>query len=325
MPQPMYTNDTPPDNYDAGSPEDFDPGPAIMTAASDAYNSVIENGGSVSDAAEAAGGAAATAAGELGVTPAEFNEGMSSFTEAFNTAQTEGGDGPTCMQAGMQAANAATDPDHSYDTPPTSDFAAGGEMPPPGEGLIQIQSPVPMPEEMTHNWEEGPMPADHPAETHDGEGQYGPVPEPMGEMGDTHPDTGDAAAVAHDVAVQTNISNGMTPDAAETAANVAESEAAGHNGGSYSSEGMGDGPIPTIAIPEADVPGGMDATPVIGDEGFVEAAPVELAGGEAMAAAEAAEAAAAAQAAATNTVPVIGDPDFVEAAPVPTPEGDGTG
>ena len=179
---PMFTPDSPPHGFDECTPKgedgpDFDPGPAIMTAASDAFNAVIEGGGSYGDAMQAFGGAAAEAAGEMGITPQEFEEGMNAFKDGFNDAQTEGGDCGTCINAGFDAANEATSDEHDYHPPEDYPINEPGDFPAAGEGHIPAQPPVDMPEEMTHNWEEGAPADDHPCCNHEPGEPYGPGPE----------------------------------------------------------------------------------------------------------------------------------------------------
>jgi len=158
---PIFTNDSPPHGMDDCTPRgedgpDFDPGPAIMGAGTEAYNAVIEGGGSHGDAMQAMGGACAEAAGELGIPAEDFNEAFSAFEEGFNTAQSEGGDAGTCINAGFDSANDATSDATDMHPPADYEVTEPTDFPAPGEGHIGHQEPVDMPEEMQHDWAEGP-------------------------------------------------------------------------------------------------------------------------------------------------------------------------
>jgi hypothetical protein len=174
---PLYTSETPPPNYEPDNPEGFDPGPAIMQAGTDAYNAVIDGGGSHSDGMQAMGGACAQAAGELGIPPAEFNEAYEAFEDGYNTAQSEGGDAGTCINAGYDSANEATSEGTDYHPPSEMTISDPADYPEPGEGHVGHQNPVDMPEEMTHDWVEGAPADEHPCNCHVEGEEYGPGPE----------------------------------------------------------------------------------------------------------------------------------------------------
>jgi len=254
---PIFTGENPPGGFEPNAPESFDPGPAIMQAGADAYNEVIEGGGDHASGMQALGGACSEAAGELGIPPQEFNQAMEGFTDGFNTAQMEGGDAPTCINAGFDAADqAVTDGggeggEHDYHPPTDVVISPPADFPDPGEGPINPQPPVDMPEGMTHNWEEGAPAEDHPMNTHEEGEPYGPGPElaPPAEAGDMF---GDAAPIATDATAEVDMgvaipvlgdSDFVAPpagegldeaagimDAAATAAAVADATAAGDNG-----------------------------------------------------------------------------------------------
>jgi hypothetical protein len=205
---PIFTADDPPHGHDMDAPQEFDVGPAIMNAGATAYNEVIESGGTHEGAMEAMGGACSEAAAELGVPVVEFNQAMEGFTEGFNTAQMEGGDASTCINAGFDSADqAVTDgggdgAGHDYHPPTDVAITNPTEFPDPGEGTINPVPPVELPEDMSHNWEEGPPPPEHACNNHvDGE-DYGPGPE-LGVMtGEGQPDTDFGTSVTADEGTQ---------------------------------------------------------------------------------------------------------------------------
>ena len=180
---PIFTADDPPHGHDVDAPQEFDVGPAIMNAGATAYNEVIESGGTHEGAMEAMGGACSEAAAELGVPVEEFNQAMEGFTEGFNTAQMEGGDAQTCINSGFDSADqAVTDgggdgAGHDYHPPADVAITNPPEFPDPGEGMINPAPPVDLPEDMSHNWEEGTPPPEHPCNCHEEGDAYGPGPE----------------------------------------------------------------------------------------------------------------------------------------------------
>ena len=270
---PVFTNDSPPHGHDDCTPRgeegpDFDPGPAIMGAGTEAYNAVIEGGGSHGDAMQAMGGACAQAAGELGIPAEDFNEAFTAFEEGFNTAQSEGGDAGTCINAGFDSANDATSDEMDMHPPADYEVTEPADFPAPGEGHIGHQEPVDLPEGMQHDWAEGKPGDEHPCNCHEegmvhgpgpemappldadgnpivadaytGGGEEGMIPDmdmpmegegphDMGEMPMAPPDP-DGLGI-NDPAPMTPAQEAMeAAEAAEVAAQVAESTAAGDNG-----------------------------------------------------------------------------------------------
>jgi hypothetical protein len=184
---PIYDGANPPHGADESTPRgedgpDFDPGPALMVAGTDAYNAVIEGGGSHMDGMQAMGGAIMEAGAEMGIPAEDMSDGMASFTEGYNTAQTEGGDAGTCINAGFDAADGGSD----MDMHPPADYpiVEPPEFPAAGEGLIGEAGVVDLPAELTHDYTEGPMADDHPANEHQQGDSYGP-----GSEGCAHVDT----------------------------------------------------------------------------------------------------------------------------------------
>jgi hypothetical protein len=346
---PIYDGANPPHGMDESTPRgedgpDFDPGPALMVAGSDAYNAVVEGGGSHMEAMQAMGGAIMEAGAEMGIPAEDMSEGMAAFTEGYNTAQTEGGDAGTCINAGFDSADGASDnemrPPEDYPITEPSDFPA------PGEGLIGEAGAVDLPSEMTHDYAEGPMPDDHPANEHEAGDTYGPgsdgcahvdeegnpMPAPSidGDMfgsapevaddaveGDHVPVIGDPGFVEAEAVPMPNAGDDAmaSAEAAEVAAAVAAATEAGDNG--VVNDGVVvDGVATASGNTDEGVSGGGDGS---GWGGGSEAAtPGEGSGGDMFGAPPIVSD----HVPGDEAIPVIGDPDFVEAAPVPTPEGD---
>jgi hypothetical protein len=278
---PIYDGANPPHGADESTPRgedgpDFDPGPALMVAGSDAYNAVIEGGGSHMDGMQAMGGAIMEAGAEMGIPAADMTEGMSSFTEGYNTAQTEGGDAGTCINAGFDAADSGSE---IGDMHPPADYpiVEPPEFPSPGEGLIGEAGAVDLPAEMTHDYAEGPMADDHPANEYEAGGTYGPGSEGcahVDEEGNPMPDpaAGGAEGGGDDMF-----------GAPLTAATAEAGNEGGNDEPNMTGEPAYEGGPPTVAPPEgADVlDTAMDSNAidnagggeplVLGDEGFVEA------------------------------------------------------
>jgi hypothetical protein len=178
---PIFNNDSPPHGHDECTPNgepgpDFDPGPALMVAGSDAYNAVIEGGGDHGEAMQAMGGAIMEAGAEMGIPAEDMSEGMASFTEGYNTAQSEGGDAGTCINAGFDSADDGSD---VGDMHPPADYpiVEPPDFPAPGEGNISQSEPVDLPDDMQHDWSEGKPGEDHACNTHEEGDAYGPGPE----------------------------------------------------------------------------------------------------------------------------------------------------
>jgi len=81
----------------------------IGAAASQAYGEAIEGGASPQEAFVAAGAAAREVATEMGVSPADFQQGMDAATEAFGGAIANGETPGDAFGSAMTAANDATD------------------------------------------------------------------------------------------------------------------------------------------------------------------------------------------------------------------------
>jgi hypothetical protein len=254
----------------AGGQEQFDDDmPDLDTIGIEAFSAALEGGATPAEAAEAAGGAVAQAAGEAGF-PAEVIEaameaGQASFTaaleeggdpqEAFTTAlEVAGNTAETILNDAGVGPNGPDGPEGDVDTAPQGDDAPipgdtapqGDDAPIPGDTAPQGDA-APIPGDTAPQGDAAPIPGDTAPQ-----GDAAPIP------GDTAPQ-GDAAPIPGDTAPQGDAAPTFGSEAA-VAVGGAAATAAANEAIEVADLGAPQGDVgPDTAAPQGDVGPNFDA------------------------------------------------------------------